>query len=112
MSEQSWYALKVRTKSEAVAVSALQYHGFEPYCPQTLVRKQYCDRMKTVVEPVFPGYVFCYFDLSRKATVLSGMSVEYIVGFGGRPASIASSEIEGVRLAMAAGGTGASIPRT
>jgi transcription termination/antitermination protein NusG len=111
MSEQAWYAVKVRTRSEPVALTALQYYGFESYCPQTLVRKRYCDRMKAVAEPVFPGYLFCCFDMSSKSKVLGGTAVEYIVGFGGQPVSVPVSEIEAIRLAVAAGGRAAPLPR-
>lgn len=110
--ETSWYALKVRTRSESAAIAALQYHGFESYAPQRLVRKIYCDRVKTVAEPVFPGYLFCRFHLRSKSTVLSGTGVEYIIGFGGRPASIADRELDAVRLAIDAGGQAAALPRS
>jgi transcription antitermination factor NusG len=110
-SEEAWYAVKVHTRSEPVALASLHYQGLESYCPHALVRKKYCDRMKTIPEPIFPGYVFCRFALSRKAKVLSGNAIEYIVGCGGRPASIPVSEIEAVRLGVAAGGQTAAIPR-
>jgi transcription antitermination factor NusG len=110
MLEESWYAVKVRARSEPLALAALQYHGLESYCPQALVRKRYCDRMKTVPEPIFPGYVFCRFDLSRKSKVLSGNAIEYIVTFGGCPAPIPANEIEAVQLAVAAGGRAATLP--
>ncbi len=112
MSEEAWYAVKVRTRSEPLALAALQFYGIESYFPQSLVRKRYCDRMKTVSEPVFPGYLFCRFELSRKSKVLSGGAVEYIVGFGGQAASIPVSEIEAVQLAVAAGGQAAALPRS
>ncbi len=35
MAELNRYALKVRTRSEAVvALVSVDYYGFEPYCPQ------------------------------------------------------------------------------
>lgn len=112
VSEEAWYAVKVRTRSEPLALAVLQYHGFESCCPQALIRKKYCDRMKTVPEPIFPGYLFCRFDLSRKAKVLSANAIEYIVAFGGCPAPIPANEIEAVQLAVTAGGRPARLPRS
>lgn len=110
-SEEAWYAVKVHSRSEPVALAALHHQGVESYCPHAFVRKKYCDRMKAVAEPIFPGYLFCRFALSRKSKVLSGNAIEYIVSFGGRPAAIPGSEIEAVRLAVAAGGRTAALPR-
>lgn len=95
-----------------MAIVSLSYEGFESYCPQAVTRRRYSDRMKTVVEPMFPGYVFCHFDLSRKSKVLGSNAVEYIVSFEGQPGSVSSSEIESVRRMVQAGGTAAPLPKS
>jgi transcription antitermination factor NusG len=112
MPQKAWYALKIRTRSEPIALLSLSHHGFETYCPETLVRRKYSDRMKTVAEPTFPGYVFCRFDLSRKSKVLGSHAVEYVVSFNGEPASLPTSEIESVRRMVQAGGIAAPLPRS
>src|ERR1700694_2480614 len=55
----SWFALKVRTRSEAIAVMGLRNRGYEPFSPTYHERRQYSDRLKAVDLPLFPGYVFC-----------------------------------------------------
>jgi transcriptional antiterminator NusG len=112
MSKQAWYALKVRTRSEPIALVSLSYQGFDTYCPEIVVRRRYSDRIKTVTEPIFPGYVFCRFDLSRKSKVLGSNAVEYIVSFNGEPASLLASEIESVRRVVQAGGSAAPLPKS
>jgi transcription termination/antitermination protein NusG len=112
MPEKAWYALKVRTRSELMAVASLSYEGFESYCPQTVARRKYSDRMRTVTEPTFPGYVFCRFGLSRKSKVLGSNAVEHVVSFGGTPVSVPASEIESVRRMVEAGGTAAPLPKS
>ncbi len=111
MTEPDWYALKIRTRSEAVALASLEYYGFESYCPQVKTRRQYSDRLKAVAEPVFPGYLFCRFDLSSKSKVLASSAVAGIVGFGPQPAPIPASEIEALRRTVDAGGLAAPVPK-
>src|SRR4051794_32680103 len=111
MAELGWYALKIRTRSEAVALASLDYYGFESYCPQVKTQRKYSDRIKSVTEPVFPGYLFCRFDLSSKSKVLSSNAVERVVGFGSQATPIPASEIEAIRRTVDAGGAAAPVPR-
>ena len=111
MAELDWYALKIRTRSEAVALASLNYYGFESYCPQVKAKRQYSDRIKSVVEPVFPGYLFCRFALSSQSKVLASSAVERVVGFGSQATPIPASEIEAIRRTIEAGGAAAPVPK-
>jgi transcription antitermination factor NusG len=102
-----WYAVKVHARSETNATSALQHYGFQPYCPMVAERRRYCDRMKTVQVPVFPGYLFCQFDIDSKAKILNSVAVEYIVSFGAEPAAIREEQIAGLRRVIDLGGQAA-----
>ncbi len=102
-----WYALKVRTRSESDASSALQRLGFLSYCPTVAERRRYIDRMKTINVPVFPGYVFCQFQIERKSKVLNSIAVEYIVSFGAKPAAIPEEQIVSLRRVLDDGGAAA-----
>jgi transcriptional antiterminator NusG len=95
-----------------MALASLSYQGFESYCPQAVVRRRYSDRMKTVAEPTFPGYIFCRFALSRKQKVLGSNAVEYVVSFRGQPVAVPASEIESVRRMVEAGGSAAPLPKS
>lgn len=98
-----WYALKVRVGGEVAVVNALESRGLQPYCPTHKERRRYTDRMKIVNKPVFPGYVFCSFDVEKKLPVVSCPGVERIVGFAGVPAPIPDVQIESIRKMAAAG---------
>ena len=101
---ERWYALKVWTRSEALASEALRNRGFETFLPTYPERRRFVDRVKTVNTPAFPGYIFCYFFLQAKIPVLSSPAVEYLVGVRGRPTPIADTEIDAIRRYLAAGG--------
>jgi transcription antitermination factor NusG len=99
-----WYALKVRTRSELLAASALRDRGYEPFSPVRTERRKYSDRIKHAEISIFPGYVFCKFGLENKSTVLSAPAVEYIVSVANKPGVIAESEISAIRRLIEAGG--------
>ena len=100
---QPWYALKVRTRSEPVALAALRNRRYNPFCPTLAERRRYCDRVALVQTPVFPGYVFCRLNIHDKVPVLSAPAVEYIVSFSGTPTIVPDEEIDAVRRAVEAG---------
>ena len=94
-----WYAIKVRTRSEPVAVAVLRNKGYDPFSPTIAERRRYSDRMTTVRTPAFPGYIFCRLDVRKKVTVLSCPAIDYIVGFAGALAIVPDEEIDAVRCA-------------
>ena len=98
-----WFALKVRTRSEPVAASALRTRGYDPFCPVYVERRRYCDRVKNVENPVFPGYLFCCFDPARKVPVISSPAVEYVVSSSGVLSEIPEQEIVNIRRTVEAG---------
>jgi transcription antitermination factor NusG len=111
MSDVNWYAVKVRTRSESAAVASLRHHDLETYCPQIMKRRKYSDRTKTVLEAIFPGYLFCRFDVFSKAhLVLASVAVEYIVKCGTQLVPVPISELDAVRRAVECGGMAATQP--
>lgn len=98
-----WYALKVRTGSESLAVKGLSHRGYVPFAPTFQERRRYSDRIKLSTKAVFPGYVFCRFDTANKIPVLSSPAVENVVSFGGVYARVSDDEIERIRKAVLAG---------
>ena len=98
-----WYAIKVRTRSEPVALAALRNKGYDALAPAIAERRRYSDRMAIVQTPAFPGYIFCRLDARQKVPVLSCPAVDYIVGFGGVLATVPDEEIDGVCRLLDAG---------
>ncbi len=99
----SWYAVRVRSNSEALVSSFFEQKGLESFAPTYQLRRKYSDRMKRVDAALFPGYVFCRFNAYASLPVLSTSSVQRIVGFGDGPHPISDTEIETLRRAIAAG---------
>jgi transcription antitermination factor NusG len=61
--------------------------------------------MKSVETAVFPGYIFCRFNIHLKTSILSSPAVEYIVSVAGNPRAVEESEIDAIRRMIEAGGS-------
>ena len=65
-----WYALRVRPRFEKMVASALLSKGYEGFLPLYRHRSRWSDRIKEVLLPLFPGYMFCRFDEKKCPEVL------------------------------------------
>jgi transcription antitermination factor NusG len=93
-----WYALHVRSRHEKTVHAQLQAKQQDVFLPLYSVQNKWADRWKTVCLPLFPGYVFCRFDVADRSSVLATSGVIDIVRAGSEPAAIEDSEIEAVQL--------------
>jgi transcription antitermination factor NusG len=65
--------------------------------------------MKLVEVALFPGYVFCDFDIHKKLPIISCPGVEYIVGVSGIPTPISELEISYIQRMVEAGASAAQL---
>lgn len=98
-----WFVVRVRSNYEKVASASLRSKGYEELLPLSRGRRIWSDRIKVVETPVFPGYVFCRFDPSRRLPILTTPGVVGIVGFGETPAPVYEHEIASLRTMLTAG---------
>ena len=95
-----WFAVRVKSNQENVLASSLSRSGYEillpKYSPAAL-------RKGHALRPLFPGYVFCRFDINRRLPILMLPAVVYIVGIGKTPAPIEEEEIASLRVAAHSG---------
>jgi transcription antitermination factor NusG len=59
--------------------------------------------MKTLAIPLFPGYLFCKFDIQDRLPILIVPGVLSIVGIGKAPATIPESQIASLQQVIASG---------
>jgi transcription antitermination factor NusG len=103
MRSDLWYALKVRPRFERSVVTHLQSRGYDPFLPCYAVKRQWSDRVKSIELPLFPGYVFCQFDIKARFPIVTTPGVSFVVGIGRVPEPIAHTEIESIRSVIASG---------
>lgn len=100
--ELRWYAVRTRSRFEAVTAASLRDKGFVEFLPIWRSRRQWSDRVKELDLPLFPGYVFCRFSARDPYPVLNSPGVVHIVSAGTRPIPIDDREIESVRTVCTA----------
>jgi transcription antitermination factor NusG len=98
-----WFALQVWSKRESLITTHLQGQGYECFLPMSKSIRRWSDRMKEVEQPLFPGYLFCRFDLHNRGPLLMTPGVRQIVGIGRTPMPVEESEVEAIRQALASG---------
>jgi transcription antitermination factor NusG len=94
---QNWYAVYTRPRWEKKVAETLHRKKMEYYCPLNKVVKQWSDRKKTVMEPLFTSYVFVRVTESGLTALRQIDGVINLVYWLGRPAVIKDVEIETIR---------------
>jgi len=75
----------------------------ETYFPRLRRRKTIRRVRRVVTEPLFPRYLFCRFDVTRRLPILTLPGVVHIVGLGRVPAPVDADELESLKLVVQAG---------
>ncbi|MDQ2945074.1 MAG: hypothetical protein M3Y27_03895 [Acidobacteriota bacterium] len=86
-----------------LACRALRNRGYDEFTPRYLEKRRWSDRVKEFEMPLFPGYLFCRFDLAQRMSVLSSPGVLGIVSFGGVPAPVDDTEVSHLKILTGSG---------
>lgn len=96
-SPNQWFAVRTKSNREAVVTEALIGKGFDAWCPRF---REHSRQTQTAGKPVFPSYVFCHLDVSRRLPVLTVPGVLNIVSSGKTPLPIEQREMDSLRVVM------------
>lgn len=89
----NWFAVITRPRWEKKIAQVLDNKGIENYCPLNKVVRQWSDRKKIVVEPIFKGYVFVKIEEKNKWDLKRIEGIINYVYWLGMPAKIKEEEI-------------------
>lgn len=92
-----WYAVHTRSRHEKLVAQQLEEKGVEHFLPLHEVMRQWSDRRKLVVLPLFPGYLFVRIDLQRRLDVLKARGAVALIGTEGNPTPVSEQEISSIR---------------
>lgn len=98
-----WYAIRVQSKFENLASATLRGKGYEEFLPLYRSRRRWSDRVKQLDLPLFPGYLFCRFDVNSRLPILTTPGVVSIVGAGKTPVAVSDDEIAAVQAIVRSG---------
>src|ERR1700687_5064222 len=99
----SWFALQIRSRWEGTTAGLLRGKGLETLMPTYTSKRKWSDRFKVVEAPLFPGYVFCRFDVHNRLPVLITPGVISVVGRGKTPVAVDDAEIRSIQAAIGSG---------
>lgn len=95
--DKTWYVVYTRPRWEKKVSQSLEKKGIEYYCPLNKVRKQWKDRKKVVMEPLFKGYIFIKTSEAAKWDIKKIDGILNYVYWLGRPAKVKEEEIFTIR---------------
>ncbi len=96
--EKKWHAVYTRSRCEKKVASVFQRREVEHYCPLNRVMKQWSDRKKVILEPLFTSYVFVRAS-EKEISFIKQLSSDIVnfVYWLGSPAVITDHEIEAIK---------------
>ena len=93
----NWYALYTKPRKEQKVAQQLEQLGFTIYLPLKTETRQWSDRKKKVISPMFSSYVFIQIEDSKRQEVFIIDGVLNYVFWLGMPAVIRDDEMELMR---------------
>jgi transcription termination/antitermination protein NusG len=98
-----WFALFIRQREREQCEAYLASRSYEYFSPTRSEVRQWSDRKKVTIQPLFPGYLFCRFDPRKSAPVLRAPGVIEIVSGGNVYLEVDALQIENVQRCLQSG---------
>lgn len=100
-SHLEWFALRVKSNRERITSAGLRGKGYDVFLPEY---KRFSSRGSGQAEvPLFPGYLFCRFNVHDRLPIVSMPGLVHIVGFGKTPVPVDEQELESLKILIQAG---------
>jgi transcription antitermination factor NusG len=96
--EKLWYVIYTKSNCEKKVASLLTKYNIDNYCPLNKTIRQWADRKKVILAPLFTSYVFvniCPIDIFKVRQVSSDI-INFVYWLG-KPALVRADEIEQIR---------------
>ena len=100
---KDWLVLWTESRAEKKVAERIAAQGIEAWLPTVTERHRWSDRWRTVVLPLFPGYLFAR-GAAHVHRVLRTPGVLTIVKQGARPALLSESFVSSLRRAVETSG--------
>jgi transcription antitermination factor NusG len=91
---KKWYAVYTKPRCEKKVADLLSKKNIENYCPLNKVQKQWSDRKKIILEPLFNSYVFVRILSDEHLAVRQTYGILNFVYWLNKPALVRNDEIE------------------
>ena len=95
--EKKWFVVYTKSRCEKKVAELLTRKGIENYCPLNRVQKQWSDRKKIILAPLFTSYVFVRISSEEQSTICRTDGVLNFVYWLSKPAVIRNDEIDVIK---------------
>lgn len=95
-----WYAFYTAPRAEKKVAEKLEKHCFDYYLPLRKTLKQWSDRKKMVVEPVFKSYIFVKVKKDDIKKILPIDGILKVINFGNIPQKIPENQVVFLKLLL------------
>jgi transcription antitermination factor NusG len=97
---KNWYAVYTKPLWEKKVATQLEQKNIEHYCPLNKVERQWSDRKKIILKPLFTSYVFVRVAVTDHVEVKQTHGITNFVYWLKKPAIIKDEEIEVIKKFM------------
>jgi transcriptional antiterminator RfaH len=101
--EKKWFVFYTKSRQEKKVNDLLLRSGFEPYLPLQSTVRQWSDRKKKVVTPLFSSYIFVQAADHEIPRILTTPGVAWTIRDNGKPAIVKNEEISLIQRFIATG---------
>lgn len=108
-----WYVVRTKTRCEELSARHLMNQGFEVYLPRYRKQIRHARTVKSVLRPLFTGYLFVNMDLGlqRWRSINGSVGVVSLVPFGDTPKCVSNEIIDVIRAREDKDGVVSLIPQ-
>ncbi|BAU75932.1 transcription/translation regulatory transformer protein RfaH [Metapseudomonas furukawaii] len=93
--EIAWYLVQCKARQDERAQEHLQRQGFDCFCPVLSVESLKGGRLRRLIQPLFPGYLFVHLRAQDNwAALRSTRGVARVVSFSGAPSRVPDAVVE------------------
>lgn len=95
--KKNWYVVYTKSHCEKKVAALLTRKKIENYCPLNRIVNTKGNKQKTLIEPLFPSFVFVYVSENEMPFIRQISSVINFIYWLGTPATIKDTEIEHIQ---------------
>lgn len=92
-----WYVIRTKPKHEIKSAQILERSGIETFCPVITEIRQWSDRKKKVIVPLFRSYIFVNLEDKDRKRVFEAPGVSGYMQWLNKPAIAKNEEIEAIK---------------
>ncbi|MEG8947673.1 UpxY family transcription antiterminator [Rosettibacter firmus] len=95
-----WFAFYTKPRHEFKAQQQFEALSISHYLPTIERVRQWKDRKKKIIEPLFRGYIFVYGDEKERLIALQQSAIVKTICFNGKPSIIPDYQIENLKIML------------